>query len=73
MNNPVEVSLNSVAGLTSPKTMKLTGRVWDKPVVILIDPGATHNFIASRVVEELGIPVTDTEPYGVKMGTGDSM
>ncbi|XP_023757803.1 uncharacterized protein LOC111906273 [Lactuca sativa] len=72
VNNTVEVSLNSIVGLTSPKTMKLTGRVWDKPGITLIDPGATHNFIASRVVEELGIAITDTKPYGVRMGTGDS-
>ncbi|KAL4558953.1 hypothetical protein LXL04_031079 [Taraxacum kok-saghyz] len=67
----VEVSLNSVAGMSSPKTMRLQGRIQDRAVVTLIDPWATHNFIASNLVAELGIPVQDTEPYGVRMGTGD--
>lgn len=57
VNHLVEVSLNSVARLTSHHT--------------LTDPGATHNFLAFRVVKEPSIPVTDTEPYGLKMGTGD--
>lgn len=61
----IEVSLNSTAGLTSPKTMKLPGKILNQPVVALIDPGATHNFIASKLVEDLGLPVKDTEPYGV--------
>lgn len=46
----IEVSLSSVAGLSSPKTMKLKGQVWGQPVVTLIDPGVTHNFISSALV-----------------------
>ncbi|KAL4568635.1 hypothetical protein LXL04_024250 [Taraxacum kok-saghyz] len=69
--NLVEVSLNSVAGLTAPKTMKLTGQIGDKQVVTRIDPGATHNFITSTLVSSLNLLVTDTEPYGVRMGTSD--
>lgn len=42
----VKVSLNSVAGLTSPRTMKIRGVIMNQPVVTLIDPGATHNFIS---------------------------
>ncbi|KAL4562401.1 hypothetical protein LXL04_034603 [Taraxacum kok-saghyz] len=42
----VEISLTSVAELSSPKTMKLRGQVLGQPVVALVDPGATHNFIA---------------------------
>lgn len=46
-----EVSLNSVIGLSNPKTMKLRGRVKDREVVVMIDPGATHNFISLLLVE----------------------
>lgn len=40
-----EVSLNLVVGLTSPHTKKIKGVIDEKEVVVLIDFGATHNFI----------------------------
>lgn len=72
MGELIEVSLNSVAGLTSPKCMKMPRKIFDLAVVTFIDPGATHNFISSQIVKELALPITDTEPYGVRMGTGDN-
>ena len=52
----VELSLNSVAGLSEPRTMKLKGEIHGKEVVVFIDCGATHNFIFKSVVESLQIP-----------------
>lgn len=46
----IEMSLNSVMGMSNPKTMKLQGKVHGETVVVMIDPGATHNFISSPVV-----------------------
>ncbi|GKB08561.1 putative mitochondrial protein, partial [Tanacetum coccineum] len=53
----VEVSLNSVIGFTSPRTMKIRGSIGGLDVVVLIDCGATHNFISHRVVEQLALMV----------------
>ena len=47
----VELSMNSVVGLTAPQTMKLRGDIKGHPVVVLIDGGATHNFIATELVQ----------------------
>lgn len=41
-----EVALNSVIGLSNPKTMKLPGKIVGKEVVVMINPGATHIFIS---------------------------
>nr|GFC94999.1 putative mitochondrial protein [Tanacetum cinerariifolium] len=45
----VEVSLNSVMGFTLNHTMKLRGKIGEREVAVLIDCGATHNFISSKI------------------------
>lgn len=45
-----ETSLNSVVGIMCPKTFKLRGEVNGKSVVVMIDPGATHNFISETAI-----------------------
>ncbi|GJU71963.1 putative mitochondrial protein [Tanacetum coccineum] len=55
----VEVSLNSVIGLASPRTMKIRGSIRDIEVVVLIDCGATHNFVSRRLIEMAGLVVSD--------------
>lgn len=42
----VELSLHSIVGLTNPGTMKLRGSIGTKKVILLINCGATHNFIS---------------------------
>lgn len=41
-----------------------------KAIIVLIDCGATHNFISQRLVEELEFPLTSTTHYGIVMGNG---
>ena len=40
-----EIALKTIISLSSKGTMKLKGVLIDKEVVILIDNGATHNFL----------------------------
>ena len=39
-------------------------------MVILIDCGATHNFISIKLIKELKLPLECTSEYGILMGTG---
>ncbi|WVY94796.1 hypothetical protein V8G54_033884 [Vigna mungo] len=64
---PLELSACSAEGLTPLKTMKLTGLIREKRVVVLIDSGASHNFISRSVVEELELRVADTPTYAVSL------
>lgn len=66
----VEVSLNSVSGLTPPHTMKVNGDIGGTQVTVLIDSGATHNFISSHVVARLGMEVSKTSSVKVRLGNG---
>lgn len=68
-----EVSLNSVIGLSNPKTMKLRGLIGSHEVVVMVDPGATHNFIALSTVEAAGVPVMGTMGFGVSLGNGEAL
>ncbi|GKD07696.1 hypothetical protein Tco_1187381 [Tanacetum coccineum] len=48
----VEVSLNSLLGFTSPRTMKTRGILGGVVVTVLINSGATHNFLSNEGFEE---------------------
>lgn len=65
----LEVSLNSVMGIDNPKTMKMVGTINGREIVVMIDPGATHNFIAPRAVEMLKLRVQGTKEFAVSLGT----
>lgn len=73
VNLQSEVSLNSVVGISNPKTMKLKGFWMGSKVVVLIDPGVTHNFVSLDIVAELEIPVIDTAGFRVSLGNGESI
>ncbi|PNX97560.1 retrotransposon-related protein, partial [Trifolium pratense] len=58
---------------TTPKqvrTMKLEGGLKGANILVLIDSGATHNFISPKVVEALGLSLVPSNPLGVKLGDG---
>ncbi|XP_050938558.1 uncharacterized protein LOC127148538 [Cucumis melo] len=63
----------TVVGLNDPETMKVRGRLQDKHIVILIDCGATHNFVSEKLVKRLQLPIKDTAHYGVILGTGTTI
>ena len=65
----VEISLNSVVGLTTLRTMKIKGCACGHEVIVLVDCRATHNFISTKLVEKLGLGIENTKGYGVVTGT----
>ncbi|KAA0058422.1 ty3-gypsy retrotransposon protein [Cucumis melo var. makuwa] len=69
-NLNIELSFNSVVGLTNSGTMKVKGKVKDEQVVMLIDCGATHNFKSEKLVTGLNLPLKATTNYGVILGLG---
>ncbi|XP_038904464.1 uncharacterized protein LOC120090832 [Benincasa hispida] len=68
-----ELSLNSLARIDSPRTIKVRGAIGDKDVVVLIDSGASHNFIDKELVSSLKLPQMPTTSYGIMLGIGTSV
>ena len=65
----VELCINSVVGLTNPGTMKVRGKIQGREVIVLIDCGATHNFISDKLVAMLKLNTKETSNYGVILGS----
>ncbi|VFQ61088.1 unnamed protein product [Cuscuta campestris] len=66
-------SLNSMAGVSTPRSLRLSGMLADAVVEVLIDGGSTHNFIHPVVVEKLQLPVHDVPAFRVYVGNGASL
>lgn len=64
------LSLQSMVGLTTKRTLKIIGIIGDMEVVVLIDSGASCNFIGKKLVDQLGLPVVTTQEFGVAIGDG---
>ncbi|KAJ1415697.1 Aspartic peptidase, active site [Sesbania bispinosa] len=52
------------------QTLKLKGKINGVPVLILVDSGATHNFISKKLVAAIEWPVEDTKKMNNKLGDG---
>jgi len=66
----LQLSSYSYWGLTTHKTFKVKGKIQHKEDVILIDPGASTNFIATRIVQELQLLTTRIREFQVEVGNG---
>ncbi|KAH0765114.1 hypothetical protein KY285_000985 [Solanum tuberosum] len=70
-NDLAEISFHAILGQSVGATMKLQGEINGKKVLILVDSGSTHNFVADSIVEEHNIPVEMVSIFGVQIRNGD--
>lgn len=56
----MELSFFYVGSISSPNSMKLHGQISDHSISIMIDSGASHNFIVGTLVEKLNLPIEIT-------------
>jgi len=69
----LQLSLKSKEGLTSNNSFKTWGHIGGRQVLMLIDCGATSNFISKELVQELQLPVKPTPEFVVEVGNGDKI
>lgn len=58
----LQLSMYIIYGLTKKKSIKFWGTLGDKKAVVLINCGASHNFIYSILVKEGQLTVEKTPP-----------
>lgn len=66
----MEFSLYSFMGWTSPTTTKIEGCIGKTKVVVLIDSGATHNFLSPTIMKKAQLQIDETSSFKVLVGTG---
>ncbi|PNX67467.1 retrotransposon-related protein, partial [Trifolium pratense] len=67
----VECKLMGVLGsMGESHTMKVEGRIQNVDLLVLIDSGASHNFISPKVTSALGLVITPTAAKNIKLGDG---
>ncbi|XP_060203103.1 uncharacterized protein LOC132631549 [Lycium barbarum] len=69
----MELSLYSIAGFTTKKSLKVWGTILAKKVIVLIDSNASTNFISRAVAEASGLKQTETKPFLVEVGNGQQV
>lgn len=52
-----EISFHATAGTNHPQTIRVSGKLKNKEVTVLIDGGSTHNFIDQAIVSKHGLPI----------------
>ncbi|XP_027905740.1 uncharacterized protein K02A2.6-like [Vigna unguiculata] len=66
----LQLSLCTMAGITTKKSWKLWGSIGSERVVVLLDCGASYNFISSSLISRCGLQQEDTPPFVVEVGDG---
>ena len=68
-----EISLHALSGVSTPRTMLVTGLVRGRQLHILIDSGSTHNFVSLKFAKRLGYPTTSALAFQVMVTNGERL
>jgi hypothetical protein len=55
-----KITLHALIGWSAPRTMRVDAKVGFFDVMVLIDSGSTHNFMSTRMIDLLRLPVVPT-------------
>jgi len=69
----LQISLKRKEGLTSNRSFKVMGSIGGTKVLVLVDCGASANFISRTLVQHLNLEVNDIKEFEVEVGTRDKV
>jgi len=64
---PTVGALAALRGVPKYLTLRVRGTVCGQRVLVLVDSGATHNFIDAQMVERTGIPIESFDGFSVSV------
>jgi hypothetical protein len=67
------ISLNALTAFSAPQTLKLTGYIKHRKVIILVDSGSTHNFIHHCITQETHCYIHAVNNFQIMIANGSSM
>lgn len=70
---PIELSANLMAGVLGVSSIRLIGKILGKEVSLLVDSGATHNFIDPATAKRIGLPLQAVNSFEVEVADGGKM
>ena len=56
--------------MISPQTLKLGGELRGIPIQVLVDSGASYNFISRKLVSMMSLPASSFSGLYIKLGDG---
>ena len=68
-----EISLHALSGVSTPRTMLVTGLVRGRQLHILIDSGSTHNFVSLKFAKRLACSTTPALAFQVMVANGERL
>lgn len=66
----MSISFSSHIGATSHTTTLMRGTVGKRDIVIMLDSGATHNFISPQLASQLKLKIQNDDSLLIWLGTG---
>lgn len=66
-----EISFHAILGQESASTLELQGTLWRHKVLMSVDSGSKHNFVAEEIVTKFGLAVQYVSTFAVQIGNGE--
>lgn len=67
------ITFHALNWASLPKTLKFTGTVNNKKILILVDSRSTHNFLQLRLIKYLGLVISCAPEFQVLTGNGGKL
>lgn len=71
--SPPAISFHALQGIFVPTTLRFHGKINNRTVLVLVDSGSTHNFVQTKVANQLALSTTITKQLRVGVGNGEEL